>query len=70
MIPLVCMLVFSACTANNLQGLVASEQQTDTAISEEQLTNNINAYYKYLRFASETSITALNWNNPSEIPQD
>lgn len=70
MIPLVCMLIFSACVANSPQEPVASEQQTDTAISEEQITNNISAYYKYLRFASETSITATNWDNPSEIPAD
>jgi len=65
------MLVLSACTASNPQKLVSSEQQQAyTTISEEQITKNIAAYYEYLYAPSQTVMSALNWDKPSELPPD
>jgi len=64
------MLIFSACTADNPQTPVSSKQQPEVAISEEQITNNISAYYQYLYAPSQTIMAALNWNKPSELPPD
>lgn len=69
-VPLVSMLVFSACTANNPQPPVSSGQEPEAVISEEQLSNNISAYYQYLYAPSQTIMAALNWNKPSELHPD
>ena len=49
---------------------VSSGQEPEAVISEEQITNNISAYYQYLYAPSQTIMAALNWNKPSELPPD